>query len=71
MKKQIVVTAIVSLLIGVILTAIGYSVYLVVSMEAQVRNNSLAIEQIVGFLNKATAPATTPAARTSSATATE
>jgi flagellar basal body-associated protein FliL len=66
MKKQIVITAIIGILVGVVLTAVGYSVYIVVSMQTQVRNNSIAIEQIVNFLNKAITPATT--GNTSSAT---
>jgi hypothetical protein len=57
MKKQIVITAVLSLLVGVILTAVGYSVYLVVSMEAQVRSNTATINEIVTFLQNATAPA--------------
>ena len=55
MKKTIIITAIVSLLVGVALTILGYFVYAVVKMQSQVDQNTATISQIVDFLNKATA----------------
>jgi hypothetical protein len=52
MKKTIVTTSIISIIVGILLAVIGYFVYIVISMRAQVNQNSIAITQIVDFINK-------------------
>ena len=50
MKKTIIISS-VSLLAGKALVFIGYFVYTVIRTQGQVEQNSVAIGQIVNFLN--------------------
>ena len=59
MKKTIIITAVVSLIVGVILTIVGYFVYVVVRMQTQVNQNTTTLIQIVDFINKANAQTAT------------
>jgi len=59
MQKQIIITAVVSLIVGVILTIVGYFVYVVVRMQTQVNQNTTTLIQIVDFINKANAQTAT------------
>ena len=52
MKKSIIVTAIVSLIVGALLVVVGYFVYVVVNMRAQVTQNTQVLGQVVNFLNQ-------------------
>ena len=54
MKKTIIVTAILGLILGAILAISGYFIYIVITMQNQVTSNTLAINQIVTFINEAT-----------------
>jgi Tfp pilus assembly protein PilE len=64
MKKQIIITAVVSLIVGVLLTVLGYFVYTVIKIQAQVNQNTATLVQIVDFLNKANAQSATTAQTT-------
>jgi len=67
MKKSIIVTAIVSLIVGALLVVVGYFVYVVVNMRAEVAQNTQVLGQVVNFLNQniqaqqVAAPVATPA----------
>lgn len=58
MKKTILISF-VSLVAGIVLVLVGYFVYSVIKTQNQVARNTVAIDQIVSFLQKATTPATT------------
>jgi Tfp pilus assembly protein PilE len=64
MKKQIIITAVVSLIVGVLLTVLGYFVYTVIKIQTQVNQNTATLVQIVDFLNKANAQSATTAQTT-------
>ena len=61
MKKQIIITAVISLIVGILLTVLGYFVYTVIKMQTQVNQNTATLVQIVDFLNKANAQSATTA----------
>ena len=52
MKKTIIITSIISLILGAVIAISVYFVYVVVKMQAQVNQNTANIAQIVDFLNK-------------------
>ena len=62
MKKTIIITSIISLILGAVIAISAYFVYIVIKMQNQVNQNTTNIAQIVDFLNKNTqAPETTSA----------
>jgi hypothetical protein len=61
MKKPIIITAIISIVIGIIIAVTGYFIYTVINMRAQVNQNTQVLGQVVDFINK-NIQAQTPAA---------
>jgi len=51
MKKIIIITSLIALVLGSVLTISGFFVYKVVKLQSQVAQNTTAITQIVNFLN--------------------
>jgi hypothetical protein len=51
MKKIIIITSLIALVLGSVLTISGFFVYKVVKLQSQVAQNTTAINQIVQFLN--------------------
>lgn len=55
MKKTIIITASISLLLGIVLTVTSYFVYTVIQIKKQTIINTQDISKIVEYLNKVTA----------------
>ena len=58
MKKIIIITAVISLSLGIVFTITGYFVYKVVKMQEQLNTNTQGINQIVNYLNSQMKPET-------------
>ena len=50
-KKTVIVTALISLILGAVIALSAYFIYIVVKMQNQVNQNTSTISQIVNFLN--------------------
>jgi hypothetical protein len=56
--NKIIITAVISLILGIAITITGYSVYVVVQIQKQTNINTATISEIVKFLNQANTPKT-------------